>query len=481
MNTLENALKYEASKVYTENGDTAFDTTRNANLDFFASCGALRYDREEVAKRTVRALVEDEDTAIRSIFRLRDARGGLGERDSFRTAFTALYKRDPEKAVKLLPAIPEYGRWDDLFILLDEEPGRTAVISLVEKQLTEDMENAKAGKPVSLLAKWMPSINTSSEKTRKQARILKKGLGLTEKEYRTMLSALREYIDILERRMSRKDYTFDYAKLPSKALMKHTKAFLRNDEERYTAFKESLLQGDVAAKTAAVYPYEILRLEDEDLREAMWQNLERNVGDTKTIVVRDGSGSMTWSGFTGSSATPDDVATSLAILFSEQLTGAFKDKFITFSGRPQFVDLSACGTLKDKVSVCRTYNDYTNTDILATYCLLLEAEKKCDPEDYIEKMVIISDMQFDDGVTNVPTYDTAKALFEKAGIPFPRIVYWNVASRADFPSTDLENIRLVSGLSQYIIEGILKDDTPDALTYMYRELERYDPVLELLK
>ena len=281
--------------------------------------------------------------------------------------------------------------------------------------------------------------------------------------------------------MSLKDYSFDYSKLPSKALMKHTKAFIRNDEKRYSAFRESLKKGETAAKTSAVYPYEIICLKDEDLREAMWRDLKRNAGDTKTIVVRDGSGSMTWSGFTGSSVRPIDVATSLAILFSEQLTGAFKDKFITFSYRPQFVDLSSCETLRDKLEVCWKYDDYTNTDIMATYRLILEAEKRCDPKDWIEKMIIISDMQFDRGTMNVPTYDSAKALFEEAGIPFPQIVYWNVASRADFPSTDLKNVRLVSGLSQYIIEGILNDDTPDALSYMYKELERYKPVLELLK
>jgi hypothetical protein len=96
-------------------------------------------------------------------------------------------------------------------------------------------------------------------------------------------------------------------------------------------------------------------------------------------------------------------------------------------------------------------------------------------------MIIISDMQFDQGTRNVPTYEEAKVLFEEAGIPFPQIVYWNVASRCDIPSSDLENVRLVSGLSQYIIEGILKDETPDGLTYMKKVLERYDPVLELMK
>ncbi|MBQ1476893.1 MAG: DUF2828 family protein [Erysipelotrichaceae bacterium] len=481
MNTLEQLLRKKASEVFTENGDITYDSTLNANLDFFAAAGSLRRDQKKVSDLMLKAALEDGDMAVKNLFYLRDIRGGLGERDSFRTSYRTLFERDPKVALRLLPAVPEYGRWDDILFLLEEEKGRKAVTEFIASQLTKDIEAVKEGKPVSLCAKWMPSVNTSSKKTREYARILLKELGIDEKSYRKLLSTLRGYIDILERRMSVKDYSFDYAKLPSKALMKHTKAFLRNDEERYMAFKKSLEKGEVKAKTNAVYPYEILRLEDEELREVMWRDLNRNMGDAKTIVVRDGSGSMTWGGFYGSSVCPLDVATSLAILFSEQLTGAFKDKFITFSSRPEFVDLSGCKSLKDKIRLCNTYNDCSNTDITATYRLILEAEKNCDPKDWIEKMIIISDMQFDEGTRNVPTYEEAKVLFEEAGIPFPQIVYWNVASRCDFPSSDLENVRLVSGLSQYIIEGILKDETPDGLTYMKKVLERYDPVLELLK
>ena len=480
MTTLLDEIKKETATVCTENGDTAFSTTFNANLDFFASCGSLRYDQKEVRDKTRNAIREDEETAILNILHLRDIRSGLGERDSFRTAFMELFRKYPDHARCLIPAIPEYGRWDDLLMLIDEP----AVISFITMQLYDDVENMEQGNPVSLCAKWMPSANTSSANTKKLAKQLYTGMGISEKEYRKMLSALRGYIDILERHLSEKDYSFDYEKLPSKALMKHIKAFMRNDQTRYEAYLEALKTGEKKAKTGAVYPYEILMLEDGSLRESMWRDLERHVGDTKTIVVRDGSGSMGWMSYgtyRNNSVTPLHVATALAILFSEQLTGPFKNKFITFSSKPKLVDLSGCNTLEEKVEVCNRHTDCSNTDIMAVYKLLLKAEKKCDPKDWIEKIIIISDMQFDQGTQNVPTYEEAKKMFDKEGIPLPQIVFWNVSSRADFPSTDLKNVRLVSGISQYIIGGILNDTSMDAVQFMMNELEKYRPALQLLR
>lgn len=481
-NTFIDELRKDASRTTTENGDVTFSTTLNANLDFFGSAGSLRCDQNNVKDLFEDALSENKELAILNMFYLRDPRGGVGERDAFRTAYKVLARKYPEDAVKLIPAVAEFGRWDDILCLLDIKNHNlvTSVAEAVKAQLASDMQNMSENKPVSLCAKWMPSANTSSKETKAKARVLAKAMGLNEKQYRQLLSALRGYIDILERHMSAKDYTFDYSKLPAKALMKHTKAFIKNDEERFKAYKAALAEGKKKAKTKAVFPYEIIKLEDHDLRESMWRDLERHVGDTKTIVVRDGSGSMTWSQM-GGNTTPLDVATSLAILFSEQLTGDFKDRFITFSADPEFVDLSRKTTLEQKLMKCRRYDDCSNTDIMKVYKLILKAEKKCDPKDWIERIVIISDMQFDRGTRNVPTYEEAKEMFDEAGIPLPKIVFWNVASRVDFPSSDLKNVRFVSGLSQYTVEAILNDSAASAAEFMELTVSKYRPVLELLK
>jgi hypothetical protein len=475
-----NTLQREASKTYTENGDVTFSTTANANLDFFGSAGALRGNPTKVIDLFSEAVRENKETAILNMFHLRDARGGVGEREAFRKAYKVLAMSYPEDAIKLMPAVVEYGRWDDLFCLLDLHNGiiNEALVNFISKQLYEDIGNMRRHKSVSLCAKWMPSINTSSKKARKTARFLANKMGCSARHYRYLLSTLRRYIDILERHMSTKDYTFDYSKLPAKALMKHTKAFLRHDSERYTSYKADLSNRKVKAKTSVLYPHEIINMSDTELRESVWRDIKRHVGDTKTIVVRDGSGSMTC--LQGGNVRPLDVATSLAILFSEQLTGAFKDRFITFSRVPELVDLSRRTTLKEKLDKCRRYNSCENTDIMAVYRLILDVEKNCDPKDWIDRIVIISDMQFDYGTRNVPTYEEAKRMFDAEGIPLPTIVYWNVASRVDFPSSNLKNVRFVSGFSQHTIKAILENKGDTAIEYMYHVLAKYQPVLELL-
>ena len=314
----------------TTNGAMAYSSSGDKCLDLFFIAGAMRYhDLERINMKFTEAYRENPELAMKLLFYIRDIRGGLGERDVFRRLIRTVAKKWPESALKNVHWIVEYGRWDDILCLFDlKNPDLTSkVAETVSAQLARDVQDMVNHKSVSLCAKWMPSINTSSTKTKAYARILIREMGIRESDYRKLLSSLRGYIDILERRMSAKDYTFDYSKLPSKALMKHIKAFIRNDNERYLAYKSALASGDVKAKTKAVYPYEIINVEDEDLRESMWRDIERHPGESKTIVVRDGSGSMTYSQISAG-VTPLDVATSLAILFSEQLTGDFKDKFI---------------------------------------------------------------------------------------------------------------------------------------------------------
>ena len=97
----------------------------------------------------------------------------------------------------------------------------------------------------------------------------------------------------------------------------------------------------------------------------------------------------------------------MAILCSEQLNDAFKNSFITFSSRPELVQFDENQSLFDKINVCYQYYDCSNTDISKVYDLIYETSKKIkDPKDYIKKIIIISDMEFDYGVDNVPTYET---------------------------------------------------------------------------
>ena len=135
-------------------------------LDLFSTVGALRgASWEEIQDRFLRAWVEDPDTAVKIALFARDVRGGLGERYVFRIILKALAGLCPETVVRNLENIPEYGRWDDLLSLFDT-PCRDAAIAYIKAQLARDTAALESGEGnVSLMAKWLPSVNASSPDT----------------------------------------------------------------------------------------------------------------------------------------------------------------------------------------------------------------------------------------------------------------------------------------------------------------------------
>jgi hypothetical protein len=94
--------------------------------------------------------------------------------------FDELATVDAEAWHKVLKFIPEYGRWDDLI-----ECGLDAdIVALIKQQLDSDAESMAKGESVSLLAKWLPSENTSSRDTQHKAKALATALGLKSSQYR---------------------------------------------------------------------------------------------------------------------------------------------------------------------------------------------------------------------------------------------------------------------------------------------------------
>jgi hypothetical protein len=139
---------------------------------------------------------------------------------------------------ELITLIPEYGRFDDLLMLL-ETKYRADVISYVRTRLEADIKGMNENESISLLAKWLPGVNASNAAARANARIFAAELGMTLAEYRKTLSKLRGYLDIVERKMSAKQFCeIKYEAVPSKANLIYSNAFLRNDEDRRRAYLE---------------------------------------------------------------------------------------------------------------------------------------------------------------------------------------------------------------------------------------------------
>ena len=488
-------LEKTDNKTFTEKGDVSYLHITKAgncrhNLEFFGLGGAMRRHEYEAKDLFGKAFKENKELALKNLFYLRDCRGGKGERLLFRKCLEYLAETCGDKIDKILPYVLEYGRADDLLVLADDPVTRKDTCTFIKEKMEKDLEKLEKGENVSLIAKWLPKPNATSYYKKRIARIIAEEMGMSEKEYRKKISALRKPLELLETSLTKQRYDFDYEKLPSQAMIKHTgfgsfhaknetNAFLRNDEIRFREYLDGVFRGEKKVNVQTLAPYQVYRkvFSSGDMAEAQWTEMKKRIPETseKIIVVRDGSGSM-W-------GQPFEIATSLSILASESLTGEFKDKFITFSENPRLVDLSGATSLRDKIRIAENYADCQNTNIEAVYDLILRTSLKCRPEDYITNVVVISDMQFDRGAHceggAESTFETARKKFKDAGVPFPVMTYWNVDARSvSFPADRVDGVHFVSGYSDAIYMSILNNGNVDAIEFMEKTLKPYEKVVK---
>ena len=167
-----------------------------------------------------------------------------------------------------------------------------------------------------------------------------------------------------------------------------------------------------------------------------------------------------------------DVATALAIYTSEHNSGVYKDKYITFSSRPQFVDMSKDTCLMEKIEHSKNHHEISNTNIEAVFDLILNIAVKYNiPSDaMIDNVLIISDMEFDASQSmgfyrsecnplTKPLFEEIKKRYNYYGYQLPKLIFWNVNSRTKTIPL-LENdlgVTLVSGFSQNVLKMVMSN------------------------
>ena len=457
----------------TENGAATYESTGSDCLDLFATVGALRSaSDEEIVNRFVRAYTEDADIAMKLLFYARDVRGGLGERRVFKTVMNWLAENHPESVSKNMKYVAEFGRYDDLLALMGTSLEKE-MTEYLKAQFEADITALEKGEAVSLMAKWLPSVNASNAETVKNAKKLARAFGLKDAEYRKLVTALRAKIKIIENNLREKDYTFDYAKQPSRAMFKYRKAFVRNDGERYAEFLSKVTAGEATLHADNVMPYELVEPfltagwysnrtymknitpEERDTLNATWASMPDFGSDENALAVIDTSGSM----YTGTHPLPAAVALSLGIYFAEHNKGAFKDCFIEFSKRPQLIAMKG-KTFADKLRYVASFNEVADTNLEAVFdIILLAAVTNHVPEkDLPAKLIIISDMEFNLIVKNasVTNLEAAKRKYAAYGYKLPEVIFWNVASRnRQQPVTQNEQgVALISGVTPRIFSMV---------------------------
>ena len=499
---LEN-LKNTTNFTYTENGSLAHKSTNKAVYDLFAFGGAYRSRSDsDCIVLFSNAYNEDPTYAVKCLFYLRDVRGGQGERRFFRICFKWLCEKHPEHARKLIQFLPEFGRYDDLWYTTENTELWRNTIAIIEDQLALDLDS----KTPSLLAKWLPSENASSYKTKHMAYKIAKSLDISLKEYRQNLSTLRSRIKVVEKLMSENRWDeIEFDKIPSKAGLIYKNAFARRDmiAQKYENFIKSD-KTKVNAKT--LYPYEIvaqalkgynywnrsMQLDslDREAIEKYWNNLPNYLEGGKLdsfLAVVDTSGSMTGS----EASAPINIAISLGIYGAERAKGAFKDHYISFASRPQLIKVEGVDFC-DKVKRIYDTNLVDNTNLTAVFDLLKATalSKPGAAADMPSTIIVISDMEIDSGASSWResyrgwTTENAATEMEKIradwaqyGLKLPNLVYWNVDARSNTILDSGDSVTFVSGASPIIFEQIMKGVTGYELMLDKLMSDRYKDII----
>lgn len=481
------------------------DEKYNARLSlFFKGVRGLSTDnlRKLLAQSRTESII---DTFVLA-FHLRDCRGGKGERELGRQALVYLSLDCPDDFSKVMDYMAEYGRWDDLLYffpnVLENEAKKLEVgyynfgiskkaVNLFAKQLEKDRENMLENKPVSVCAKWAPTENDSLDRKFFTYKSLYEAMkikpSILRKKY---LTPLRKYLRILENSLSRKDYTFDYSKIPSQAVKRYRKTFVKNDSERYTKWLESVKKGEMKVNAKQLHPHEIVKDylnkdKKDDLLEEQWKVLEANLKHdfSDTVCIVDVSGSMSCN-----DNNPLSSAIALGILISSRVSGIFRNHVITFSDEPSFFMIDEKQTLFEKVQNIKEMDWGGSTNLLAVFELILQAAKanNLSTNEMPKRLIIFSDMQFNQADRHYSTnMDRIEEMYSEAGYERPSIVFWNMNGQYDdYPAdTSYRNIALVSGFSPSMVSCLLNKEelTPVTILNEILHSERYSIIRKILE
>jgi len=443
MNSFANAVNAPAATV-TTNGMVAVTTTGSSLVDLFFNIGAAR-NNPKIGASFARVYGEDKTLAARTLFWARDVRGGAGERQTFRNIMLQLEKTDPVNLRKLLPFVPEYGRWDDLLIFQTPE--------IKEAAYSRCALGIRSGD--GLCAKWMPRKGL-------QAAELRRVLNMSPKQYRKTLVGMSNTV---EQKMCAQEWNdIEFGKLPSIASKQYMKAFLKHTPEQYAAYKNALVKGDAKINASAIFPHDVIvgmNRGDVIVGKAQWEALPNYLGEGDNFILPmvDVSGSMNCSAG-DSNATCMDVAVALGLYLADKQKGKFAGMFLTFSESPELQVLT--GDIAQKMKQMQRSKWGMNTDLNKAFEKVLSvAINNGVPQSEMPKyLLILSDMQFD-RCTNFSAKGMIEAKYRAAGYEMPQIVFWNLnGAYGNQPVTvNDKGVALVSGFSPAIMKSILAADT----------------------
>ena len=518
----------ESLIVTTENGDKAFATSGNACLDFFTRITRNAIFSDYIDAFT-KAWKENKETAYRLLMNMRDVRNGKGEK--LIPIVLLLYLKfsiEPSVYEAILRKMIEYGYWKDLLKIIEIEK-RTYIekskhslfntysvsisieVKLFVEQLKKDydiflsMENSdKTSKKaaISLCAKWAPSEKTHYDHHPMFiAKDICNAMNINPKQYRLMLTKLRNHIGVLETLMSTQRYDeIDFSKLPSVAMTKMKYAFSRDtnangkesDERKklhksYSLFLRKLAEGKTKINIKGIQPHELVStyMDNSDVDqivEEQWKALKQRILTTgvfrNVTAIVDVSGSM--------NGQPMEVAIALGILIAECTRGPFHGKVITFHESPSWHHLIG-ETLKEQVQCMKSAPWGGSTDLRKVFDIILKdaIDGQLTQDEMVKTLFIFTDMQFNhcNHDSWESTFEYAKHKFENAGYKLPNIICWNLRTSINKSMPFEKNEKgfvMLSGFSAELLKCILTAEEFTPILMMMHVLEPYQVPMEVI-
>ena len=186
----------------------------------------------------------------------------------------------------------------------------------------------------------------------------------------------------------------------------------------------------------------------------------------KCLVVSDVSGSMECA-----NGVPMMVSIAMGILASDVLPEPWRGHVITFESTPRWHRVEG-ESLCAKVQSLRRAPWGGSTNLQGVFDLVLHkaTEARLPEEEMPERVLIVSDMQFDQACRDNSQTNLARIRdgFRAAGYKCPKLVFWNVNGRTEqYPALcDEEDVSLISGFSVEALKAVMGEEVSPYLTMM---------------
>lgn len=501
-NSYVSVFESDIISTYTENGDKAYASSGDYNLDFFTKITRTA-TFDQYINSFINAWNECHQVAFQNLMNMRDVRNGKGEK-LIPVAIMVYLKLslDSDTYRVILENFVKYGCWKDVVRIYDIycrycKRNTINILNKIEIEIIADKlkTDSQSNDLVSLCAKWAPSENSHYDKSpTNAAKEIMTKMGLSPKNYRKMLSSLRKKINVLESNLSTQQYeNINFSQIPSVAMMKSAPMFKRdcnsknivsekriNLQTAYMKYLEGLKKGTEKVNTVGIQPHELIgkymtnNAQLDDLTENQWLDIVNRVRTSGVFrdvtAIVDVSGSM--------NGQPMQVAIALGILLSDCTSGPFHGKVITFHTTPSWYILTG-STLMEKVNCLKKAPWGGSTNISAVFDLILSqaVSAQLTQDEMVKTLFIFTDMQFDSCDSKHKTsIELAKIKFNEKGYQLPRIVCWNLRSSITGTSPFCKNedgYAMMSGFSAELLKYILTSNDFNPLAILSNTLKNY--------